>query len=121
MMGCTRNSRNDERNIVAAYGSVAATRAVLLRNESGFLLNVTDFKVFPISAGLRVTLIPHSSITASFSCAVPLPPEMMAPAWPMRLPGGAVIPAMKPTTGFFMLSLTHCAASPRPSRRSRPP
>ena len=24
---------------------------------------------------------------AIFSAAVPLPPEMMAPAWPMRLPG----------------------------------
>ena len=40
----------------------------------------TDFNNFPISAGLRVTLIPHASITASFSCAVPLPPEMIAPA-----------------------------------------
>ena len=70
----------------------------------------TDLRVLPISAGLRVTLMPHSSITASFSCAVPLPPEMMAPAWPMRLPGGAVIPAMNPTTGFFMFSFTHCAA-----------
>src|SRR5471032_691793 len=28
----------------------------------------------------------------------------------MRLPGGAVTPAMKPTTGFFMLSLIHSAA-----------
>ena len=62
----------------------------------------TDFSNLPISAGLRVTLIPHSSITASFSCAVPLPPEMIAPAWPMRFPGGAVTPAMKPTTGFFI-------------------
>jgi hypothetical protein len=26
--------------------------------------------------------------------AVPDEPEMMAPAWPMRLPGGAVTPAM---------------------------
>src|SRR3546814_16547950 len=25
-----------------------------------------------------------------------------APAWPMRRPGGAVRPAMKPTTGFFV-------------------
>src|SRR5688572_3360655 len=70
-----------------------------------------DFRVLPISAGLRVTLIPHSSITASFSWAVPLPPEMMAPACPMRFPGGAVTPAMKPTTGFFMFSFTHRAAS----------
>jgi hypothetical protein len=62
----------------------------------------TDLSKVAISAGLRVTLIPHSSMTASFSVAVPLPPEMMAPACPMRLPGGAVTPAMNPTTGFFM-------------------
>ena len=30
---------------------------------------------------------------------------MIAPACPMRRPGGAVWPAMKPTTGFFMFSL----------------
>src|SRR2546427_2739265 len=40
----------------------------------------TERNSLPISAGLRVTLMPHSSITANFSCAVPLPPEMMAPA-----------------------------------------
>jgi hypothetical protein len=34
----------------------------------------------------------------------------MAPACPIRLPGGAVTPAMKPTTGFFMLSFTQRAA-----------
>src|SRR6185295_18353066 len=70
----------------------------------------TDCKSFPISAGLRVTRMPHSSMTASFSCAVPLPPEMMAPACPIRFPGGAVTPAMKPTTGFFMFSFTQRAA-----------
>ena len=62
----------------------------------------TDCSSVPISAGLRVTLMPEASITSSFSCAVPLPPEMIAPACPIRLPGGAVTPAMKPTTGFFM-------------------
>ena len=30
---------------------------------------------------------------------------MMAPAWPMRRPGGAVWPAMNPTTGFVKLLL----------------
>jgi hypothetical protein len=45
-----------------------------------------------------------------------LPPEMMAPAWPIRLPGGAVLPAMKPATGYFMFFLIHSAArsSPEP-------
>src|SRR5207302_5369735 len=36
-----------------------------------------DFRVLPISAGLRVTLMPYACMTASFSCAVALPPESM--------------------------------------------
>jgi len=35
--------------------------------------------------------------------AVPWPPEMMAPAWPMRRPGGAVCPAMKRLPVFHVL------------------
>ena len=31
----------------------------------------TDFSSLPMSAGLRVTLMPHSSMTANFSAAVP--------------------------------------------------
>ena len=27
---------------------------------------------------------------------------MIAPAWPIRRPGGAVLPAIKPTTGFLL-------------------
>ncbi len=37
-------------------------------------------KSLPSSAGLRVVLMPAASIAASFSSAVPLPPEMIAPA-----------------------------------------
>ena len=48
----------------------------------------------PISEGLRVTLTPAASSAAIFSSAVPLPPEIMAPACPIRLPFGAVTPAM---------------------------
>ena len=44
------------------------------------------------------------------SAAVPCPPLMIAPAWPMRRPGGAVCPAMKPTTGFFTCFLMNSAA-----------
>ena len=39
----------------------------------------------------------HAGVRASASIlawAVPLEPEMMAPAWPIFLPGGAVTPAM---------------------------
>ena len=49
--------------------------------------------------------------------AVSPPPEMTAPACPIRLPGGAVRPAMKPTTGFVMLAFTHSA----PRASSVPP
>ena len=62
-------------------------------------------KVTAISAGDGATLTPAASSAAILSVAVPLPPEMIAPAWPMRLPGGAVVPAMKPATGFFMCCL----------------
>jgi hypothetical protein len=63
-----------------------------------------------MSAGDFATRIPAASMTLIFSAAVPLPPEMIAPAWPMRRPGGAVCPAMKPTTGFFIFVLTNSAA-----------
>ena len=56
-------------------------------------------------------MTPARSSAANFSAAVPLPPEMIAPAWPMRLPGGAVTPAMKPTTGFVTCSSMNSAAA----------
>ena len=60
----------------------------------------------PMSAGVTATWIPAAVSASIFSLAVPLPPEMIAPAWPMRRPGGAVWPAMKAATGFFMCALT---------------
>src|SRR5207244_5350384 len=59
----------------------------------------------PISAGLFTTRIPAASIAAIFSLAVPFPPATIAPACPIRRPGGAVCPQMKPTTGFFTFAL----------------
>ena len=59
----------------------------------------------PMSAGLSATSMPAASRAAIFSAAVPLPPEMIAPAWPMRLPGGAVRPAMKAATGLVTCCL----------------
>src|SRR6266481_4531295 len=73
-----------------------------------------DFKaaatVEPMSAGDSTVWMPAAAIAAYLSFAVPWPPLMIAPAWPMRRPGGAVWPAMKPTTGFFTLALIHSAA-----------
>jgi hypothetical protein len=59
--------------------------------------------------------MPADFIASIFDSASPLPPETMAPAWPMRRPGGAVRPAMKPAVGFqrpaFFSSFRNCAAS----------
>src|SRR5690606_13004445 len=49
---------------------------------------------WPRRAGDRTVFTPAASRAANLSAAVPFPPAMMAPAWPMRLPGGAVTPAM---------------------------
>jgi 2-oxoglutarate ferredoxin oxidoreductase subunit beta len=59
-------------------------------------------RVSPISAGEGATTTPAASRAAILSEARPFPPAMMAPACPMRLPGGAFWPAMNATTGFFM-------------------
>src|SRR5258707_8653528 len=64
-----------------------------------------DFKVAarvePRSAGVSTVLMPAAFMAADLSFSVPLPPEMMAPAGPLRRPGGAGWPGVKPTTGFF--------------------
>ena len=61
--------------------------------------------VAPISAGESETTAPAARSAAFLFAALPSSPEMIAPAWPMRRPGGAVAPAMKATTGFFTWSL----------------
>ena len=58
----------------------------------------------PIWAGDEHTVMPAASMARILSGAAPEPPEMIAPAWPMRRPGGAVCPAINPTTGFFTLA-----------------
>jgi len=64
---------------------------------------MTAFKVEPMSAGLLATRIPAPSSAAILSSALPEPPEMIAPAWPIRLPGGAVWPAMNAANGLVNL------------------
>src|SRR5690606_10177279 len=69
----------------------------------GYFPFSSSTSVVPSAAGLGETRIPADFIASIFESAPPLPPEMMAPAWPMRRPGGAVTPAMKPTVGFLTL------------------
>lgn len=51
---------------------------------------------FHLNQGMLLTL----SNAWILSMAPPLPPEIMAPAWPILRPGGAVRPAMNDTTGL---------------------
>lgn len=53
------------------------------------------FSAAPICAGDLTTATPAASSAEILSVAVPLPPEMIAPAWPIRRPGGAVSPATR--------------------------
>ena len=46
-----------------------------------------------VSDGVLPTLTPTASSASFLACAVPEEPEMMAPAWPIVLPSGAVNPA----------------------------
>src|SRR4051812_34050397 len=52
-------------------------------------------KALPNPAGDLSTMTPADSKALILESAPPLPPETMAPAWPMRRPGGAEMPAMK--------------------------
>ena len=65
----------------------------------------------PRSPGDFTVVTPAASIAANLPSAVPEPPEAIAPAWPMRLPFGALAPAMNPTTGLVTCLLMYSAAS----------
>src|SRR6185312_7713021 len=92
-----------------------ASLAFLETDEIVHAETSNSLSVLPNSDGLGDTVIPAASIAAILLSASPLPPETIAPAWPMRRPGGAVRPAMKPTTGLrrprFASSARNCAAS----------
>src|SRR4051812_29565665 len=97
---------------------------VKLRGEKNQELNY-DFnfstRVWPSRAGEGETVIPAASIAAILDSASPLPPEMMAPAWPIRRPGGAVRPAMKPTIGFLRPRLASSLRNWAASSSAEPP
>src|SRR5260370_3646092 len=64
-----------------------------------------------LSKMVSVTGAPAACSAVTLPCAVPVLPEMIAPACPIRFPGGAVRPEIKATTGFFMVVLMYSAAS----------
>src|SRR5712692_1167208 len=63
------------------------------------------------SVGNWATGTPASAKAFIFDSAVPLPAWMIAPACPIRLPGGALRPATYATTGFVTFRCMKSAAS----------
>lgn len=84
--------------ISGSAASIASKLAPTKRAKAGqaFFISqpVSSASALPMSARERTVFTPASCSAANFSSAVPLPPEMIAPAWPIRLPAGAVTPAM---------------------------
>ena len=62
--------------------------------ESGYTAFTSSAISSPASVGFWPTLTPAAASASILPWAVPLPPETMAPAWPIFLPAGAVTPAM---------------------------
>lgn len=54
----------------------------------------------PIYVYSLTTVIPYSYKYFILLYASPLPPDTIAPAWPILFSAGAVYPHMKATTGF---------------------
>src|SRR2546430_4169020 len=82
----------------------------VLRLQDVAQLHSRSFRRATTSAGRFMTAMPARANAAILSAAVPLDPAMMAPACPMRRPGGAVCPAMNPITGLDIVCCTKSAA-----------
>ena len=85
-----RSATMSEQTVRAEVGQLTADSQRLTTPQTIDCDSSARFIVVPISAGVSATAMPAASRAAILSAAVPLPPEMMAPAWPMRRPGGAV-------------------------------
>src|ERR1700733_5356400 len=72
--------------------------------------------VVPSEAGLSAMAMPAERMASTLSSARPLPP-----AGPMRRPGGAVMPAMKPAIGFLRPCLASDLMNSAASSSAAPP
>src|SRR5690242_16045940 len=91
------------RGMPTSYDDLVAAPEQLLRQpaaeesrragDEGFHL-MRSATSWATSVGVVPTSIPRASSASFFACAVPDEPEMIAPAWPIVLPGGALKPAM---------------------------
>ena len=74
-------------------------RSVDLGRRGGQLSAQSSFRTTstmasPASVGFSATVAPAAPSASILAWAVPFEPEMIAPAWPILRPGGAVTPAM---------------------------
>ena len=75
--------------VVASYGRNArapeseALEGSCMSQPAAYLSS--DASVVPMSDGVGATFTPAASSASILASAVPLPPEMMAPAWPCLL------------------------------------
>ncbi len=70
-----------------------AQRLRVARTGAQRLVTTSTMSV-PASVGFCPIFTPAAWSASCLADAVPLPPETMAPAWPIFLPAGAVTPAM---------------------------
>src|SRR5438874_1092392 len=86
-----------------ARTAVSARNLVLTQSRADTAVRAPFRRILKsaIAEGVLATAMPAALKAAILAAAVPLPPLTIAPAWPMRRPGGAVAPAMKPATGFW--------------------
>ena len=94
------------RTMLSCLHSDHAHRTIYIRPASFIACTIKS----PICAGLSAILAPAFSSALTLSLAAPLPPLMIAPACPIRRPGGAVRPAMNATTGFGFADVLLCCS-----------
>src|SRR5450759_1638165 len=110
------SDQRDRRPFTLFRANVRAEKNQRLNYDFNF-----STRVFPSRAGDGETVIPAASIAAVLEPASLLPPEMIAPAWPMRRPGGAVTPAINPTIGFLRPRLASSLRNWAASSSAEPP
>src|SRR5205823_11979307 len=97
--------------LVILTGRRAARKDECQDDPAGYFFFAIAFRTaVPRAAGVAATSTPGAFRAAILSAALPLPPLMIAPAWPIRRPGGAVCPAMNAATGLVTFPFTYSAA-----------
>lgn len=92
--GCVPTPRAQQRKPgVTTQQESEASRRLIRGGEQYYSPATISAMSSPASVGLSPTFTPASRSASILASAVPLPPETMAPAWPIFFPGGAVTPA----------------------------